>query len=431
MPTAELATDLTVNGAVIVPKGTELTAIEARELCRTYQQLMEFRCFSCQLPLVLANVRVNQEPWKQGPYFRSYPDQKGKHRDPCPFAGEGEQDGAFTGESDVVPDKTEIPTKLVKRTRNSSGALTVASEPCSPVPEGDRMLRHEEHTSAVVKDFCNVYLDKIKDYPDPKDHGIALQGLRLFLPDSDKNIGYVRAFQHVSRRFLPSSYRFYRIFYGPVKEAVRCRDGYVVSYKIPGRYNDAWKPVIAYLPRDILDEFGRSPAIEHMLVHNEINTRPWAFLCGRPRPEGEGIVIPLESGYWFHCAKHSCWLNQQYVQVSEVSQSCREVIQRLIAKRLDEFHQKFLSADSRSINNSEALPQQEPSIYRADLSSLPASTASVTPPVTQQDSPEQSSTHLNTPISLSSLEQESAHTEKRQSWLETVISSIRWLWEKL
>jgi hypothetical protein len=163
MPTAELATDLIVNGIVIVLKGTELTALEAHDLWRKYQQPMEFRCLPCQFPLTSVNVMVNQELWKQGPYFRSYPDQKSRHREPCPFAGEGEQDRAFIGEFEVASDKLKTPTQLIKMTKNSSGAPTVAGEPRSPVPEGYRTPRHEEHTSAVVKDFCNVYLDKIKD----------------------------------------------------------------------------------------------------------------------------------------------------------------------------------------------------------------------------------------------------------------------------
>ena len=96
----------------------------------------------------------------------------------------------------------EVPTKLVKRTRNSSGAPAVTSEPSTPILEGHRTLRHEEHTSAVVKDFCNVYFDKIKNYPDPKDHPKVLAELSLILPGSNEDIGYAKAFWSVRSKIL-------------------------------------------------------------------------------------------------------------------------------------------------------------------------------------------------------------------------------------
>jgi hypothetical protein len=431
MPIAALATDLIVNGKVIYPAGTELTALETYELERTYQQPVKFRCLSCSVSLVFVRGEMSQELGKRSPHFRSYPDRKGEHHDPCPFAGEGEQDGASIGEIEVVADKWKIPTKLIKRTRNSFRAPAITSEPLSSVPEGHRTLRHQEHTSAVVKDFCIVYLDRIKDYPDPRDHGIALQRLRLFLPGSSRNLGYAKAFQYVSGRFRPT---YYQIFYGTAKEVVKCCDGYIISYKIPGKYNDTWKPVVAHLPMDILDEFDQRPYIDRMLTCHQITKNPWAFLCGCLKQDGQGILIILESSYWIHCTKHSCWSNQHYVRVSEVSQPTYEVLPLLFAKRRNEYHRKFPLREgvhSGGANNAETLPQRESPISRADLSLPALLTPSVSPPAVQQELPEQSSSSPTTATNQALPKQEPAHNNTRQPLWKRVITNIKWPWKRL
>ena len=63
---------------------------------------------------------------------------------------------------------------------------------------------------------------------------VELQEYSLFLPDSNEDVGDANAFWYVNSQPLPADYC---IFYGAAKEVVRCRDGYLISYPIPGQPN--------------------------------------------------------------------------------------------------------------------------------------------------------------------------------------------------
>jgi hypothetical protein len=180
------------------------------------------------------------------------------------YAGESEHGGTSTGEFEVAYNTLEIPTKLVKRVRRPSRSTVTPSNPYRRGPEDDRTpdIRYEEHTSHAVEELCDVYFEKIKDCETSHEYRPALQGLPLSLPDSNRDIGYANAFWYVNQQPLPTGYR---IFYGAVKEVVQCRDGYLISYPIPGRPNNAWRPVVLHLPKNVLDEFDWGHHIERML----------------------------------------------------------------------------------------------------------------------------------------------------------------------
>jgi hypothetical protein len=341
------------------------------------------------------------------------------------YAGESEHGGTSTGEFEVAYNTLEIPTKLVKRVRRPSRSTVTPSNPYRRGPEDDRTpdIRYEEHTSHAVEELCDVYFEKIKDCETSHEYRPALQGLPLSLPDSNRDIGYANAFWYVNQQPLPTGYR---IFYGAVKEVVQCRDGYLISYPIPGRPNNAWRPVVLHLPKNVLDEFDWGHHIERMLRQDKIDKTPHVFLCGRPNLDGQGIVIPLESVYWIHCTKHPHWRTLGYFQVSKVLQPYQEVAQRLFAQRLNEFHWKFPSGESApsgDSNNLESLPQQEQSITQPELSPPPSFTGIVSPPAIQQESHERSSTLLDIPTNSPSPEQKLAKKEKGQSLWKRI---FRW-----
>jgi hypothetical protein len=254
------------------------------------------------------------------------------------YAGGNEHGSTSTGEFEVAYDELDIPTKLVKKMRRPSRAAVTISNPYGLAPEDGRTpeTRYERHTSYMVEELCDVYFEKIKGRH-PNEDKQALQGLPLSLPGSNKDIGYADAFWYVNSQRLPSDYR---IFYGTAKEVVRCRDGYLISCRIPRRPNSTWRPVVSHLPKNVLDKSDWRPHIERILRRDEIDKTPHVYLCGRHILEGQGIIIPLESLYWIHCTKHPDW-SVQPVRMSEVLQPCREVAQRLFARRLKEFHQRF------------------------------------------------------------------------------------------
>jgi hypothetical protein len=282
-----------------------------------------------------------------------------------------------------------------------------------------------------VKDFCNVYFDKIRGYQDPNDQRGVLQGLKFYLHDSDRNIGYANAFWSINSRYLSQGYR---IFYGPAKEIVKCSDGYVISYNMPRRYYDTWQPVVAYLPSDVLEEFDWGPDMQRMLVQDQINKNPWVFLYGRHELADHGIVIPLESVYWLHCTQHPCWSNKYQVRVSEAPLPHEEVLPTLFDRRLREFQQKF-SSESRmkdsGIDHAEAMPQQEPTISQPNLVRPHSLIETISSPALQHASPEQAFPPLDTPRSSPLPEPGATPNEKRWHRYRKAINFISRLWEKL
>jgi len=145
-------------------------------------------------------------------------------------------------------------------------------------------------------------------------------------------------------------------------------------------------------------------------------------------------VIPLESVYWVHCAKHPHWRAPEYVRVSEVSQPGKEVAQKLFTQRLKEYHLKFPSSErlySGSIDISEAQPQQEQSMAQPKLSPLPPFTGSVHPPGTQQESPEQVSTPHDQTTNLQLPEREPVKSDNDEPWWKRIYHWRGWRWKKL
>jgi hypothetical protein len=360
MPKAALVQALMVNGEIIVPAGEILTGLQAHHLWLRYCQDMEFRCLHCRLPLT--DVNIHQEMWKRRPHFRPHPNKKEEHTSPCVYAGASEPGAMQTGEVEVAYDKLEIPTKLIKRMPRPAGTTVATSDPYRRAEDDSTPeRRHEEHTCYTVEELCDVYFERTKNYQSREGYRRVLQGLPLLLPGSNIDIDYAKAFRNVNWRFPgPNSH----IFYGAAKEVVRCRDGYIISYRIPGQYHGAWKPVVAYLPKNVLDQFDWGRHIERILMQDEINKTPWVYLCGRPRQHGQGIIIPLESVYWIHCTRHPLWPNRR-VQVSKVSQPHEEVLQRLFARRHTEFQQRFPSggrAHSGDVPHAAVLPQPEPNL---------------------------------------------------------------------
>jgi hypothetical protein len=167
----------------------------------------------------------------------------------------------------------------------------------------------------------------------------------------------------------------------------------------------------------------------HMEVKCKSETRP---LCGRPRQHGQGIIIPLESVYWIHCARHPLWPNRR-VQVSKVPQPRDEVLQRLFARRHTEFQQRFPSggrAQSGGIHHAAVLLQPEQPNSRLDVSLPPSFTGIVSPPAIPHESPDQGSIpperSTNTPFP----EQASAHNETRQPWVKKLVAHIARRWKR-
>jgi hypothetical protein len=338
-----------------------------------------------------------------------------------------------TGEFEVAYDQMEIPTKLVKMVRRLSGGVAATSNPYRLVSEDENTpsIRHEEYTSHAVEELCDVYFEKIKDHKKLMNQRRALEGLRLFLPHSNRNIGYVNAFHYINQRSVPMDYR---IFYGAAKWVVKCRDGYVISYTIPGYYNDAWKPVGAVLPRVVLDEFTWGRLIERRLVQDKMKKTPWIFLYGHPRSDGQGFVILLESAYWVHCAKHPCWSNPQPAYMSEESKSYGEVLPKLFARQRDEFQEKFPQAERTyrgDVDIAQPQPQQKSLIAQPDLSLPPALTRIVSPSAISGASPEQVSTPLNIPTNSPLPERESVKNDNDESWWKRIRRWRGWRWKKL
>jgi hypothetical protein len=394
---------------------------------------MKFECLFCPLPLEAVNV--HRETWqhKRRPHFRPYKHKKAEHRLPCEYAGGSHRGTTLTGAFEVAYDQIEIPTKLEKMVRRLSGAMSATRHPSRLVSENEIApdIRHEEYTSHAVEELCDVYFEKIRGHQKLRDQRRALEGLRLFLPYSYGNIGYANAFHYLNQQFLPLDYR---IFFGAVKELVPCRDGYFISYSIPGYYSDAWKPVVAFLTKAVLDEFAWGHVIEHRLVQDKLNKTPWVFLYGHPRLNGQGLVIQLESAYWVHCAKHPCWSNQQPVYRPEDLQPFSEVLPKLFTRQRDEFQEKFPQAERRDrsiVNVVQGQLQQESLITQSDLTLPPSLTRSVSSSAARGEPPEQASTPLKRPTSAPLPERESVKNDNNNSWWKRICSWRGWRRKKL
>jgi hypothetical protein len=428
MPKAALVQALMVNDEIIVPAGEMLTGLQAHHLWLRYRQDMEFQCLHCRLPLTAVNI--HQERWKRRPHFRPHPNKKEEHTSPCVYAGASEPGVTPTGEVEVTYDKLEAPTELIKRMPRPAGTTIAMSGPYRRAEDDSTPeRRHEEHTCYTVEELCDVYFEKTEDCQSREDYRRELQRWPLSWPGSKRDMDYAKAFRNVNWRFLGThSY----IFYGAAKEVVRCRDGYVISYRIPGQYHNAWRPVAAYLPWNVLDQFDWGRHVKRILEWDEINKTPWVFLCGRPRQHGQGIVIPLESVYWIHCTRHPRWHNRR-VQVSTVLQRYEEVLQSLFARRHTEFQQRF-SLEGRvhggGIDHAAVLPQPEQLISHPDVSPPLSFTEIVNPPALPQESPEQSSTSLDKPDNTPLPEQASAHNGIRQLWMKKLIARITRRWKR-
>ena len=202
----------------------------------------------------------------------------------------------------------------------------------------------------------------------------ALAGLPLALPPGSRDIGYAEAFRNVASASL--IHDEYRIFLGALRQVLKCRDGFLLSYALPATDARTWKPVAAHIPMEVLDEFDQGRQVERMLSQDRINAHPWAFLCGRPAWDGQGIVILLESVYWFHCTRHPLWHNPSVI-VEDVQQSCQEVLPTLFAQQLEEFEQRSSNAGQQSTRGKSSVvvpPQQGQPVSPSDRVSPSPST---------------------------------------------------------
>jgi hypothetical protein len=391
---------------------------------------MEFQCLFCPLPLEPVNVHRETSKHKRRPHFRPYKNKKAEHRHPCEFAGKNPKGATRTGEFEVPYDEMEIPTKLVKMERRFSGGVAATSNPYRlALDDGNTPnIRHEEYTCHALEELCDVYFEKIKNHKKLADQKRALQGLRLILPHLTEDFGYVNAFHFVNLRSLPMDYR---IFYGAVKCVMKCRDGYIISYTIPGYYNEAWTPVVAFLPQVVLNEFAWGRFSARKLVQDNMNKTPWLFLYGYPKLDSQGIVILLENAYWVRCAEHPCWYNPWPTYVSEESKPYSEVLPKLFASQRDEFQEKFPQAERthpNNINIAQLQPEQKSLIAQPDLSP-PSLAGIISPSVLPDASPEQVSSPNDMPTRSPLPERETAKHDTDESWWKKIRRWRPWRWK--
>jgi hypothetical protein len=147
--------------------------------------------------------------------------------------------------------------------------------------------------------------------------------------------------------------------------------------------------------------------------------------------DGQGIVIPLESVYWLHCAEHPHWRNPP-VEVADVQQSCQEVLPTLFAQRLDEFKQRFPAAEPQSTRGKSIVvspPQQGQPVSHSDRLLSPSSSTDVAraqevlPPSSQTPAiPMGVSGNLRPPAQKAEENEDSQPSLLKRAWV--------WLWGK-
>jgi hypothetical protein len=139
-----------VDGQVILSAGEQLTGLQAHKRWLQHEKRMEFRCVSCQLPLI--PVKVHNANWKRTPHFRAHDNEE--HTHPCPYAGESQPHTGAPDTFEVADDKLDIPTKLVRKARRHPRAGADHTTVLASGEGGQREERHEEHTSYWVEALC-------------------------------------------------------------------------------------------------------------------------------------------------------------------------------------------------------------------------------------------------------------------------------------
>jgi hypothetical protein len=367
VPKAVLAEPIIVDGKVVVLQGELLSPREAHRHWKTYRQPMEFRCELCKKSIKTANIHKEEQDWRKRPYFS--PKRKEDHKLPCAFAGDN-QDKTVLKETSEVGFKDEVPTKLTKYVRKKYKKSKSIPDQDEPFPfkeenNNPKEIKHEEHTSDAIEDFCYIYFDRIKDCErfDFQGYKKYLADLPLHLPESG-NVGYHEAFKsiNISSNFLEK----YRIFWGRIQKIFKCQNGYLIScfpspneaHKEQTSEADRNKKTVAIIiPKNILDEVDWGKHVESNINLRSIIRNPCIFICGTPQDNYKYYSISLESAYWVHFSDHPHNRKKAVINI-QIKDEPYEVFLKTFTNSLNENNQSVSSSHVTNTNVKDQLDNQ-------------------------------------------------------------------------